>query len=331
MSDSPKLVTIFGGSGFVGRYITRRLARDGWRIRVAVRRPNEALFVRTYGAPGQVEPIFANVRDEDMVRTAVAGADAVVNCVGILNETGRQTFEDIHTRAAGTIARAAADAGATTLVSLSSIGADAGSDSTYARTKAAGEAEIRAAFPDAVILRPSLIFGPEDKFFNRFAALAKYTLVLPVVGASCRFQPVFVDDVAAAAVRAVDGLAQPGVYELGGPEVVTFRGLITRMLKIIRRPALVISWPFWIARINAWFFDLFQSMSMGLFTNKILTRDQVRQLRHDNIVAPGAKGFADLGLQPTPMEAELEAYLYCYRPAGQYQAIKESAQKLREI
>jgi len=331
MSDSPKLVTIFGGSGFVGRYITRRLALEGWRIRVAVRRPNEALFVRTYGVPGQVEVITANIRDDSSTRAAIMGADAVVNCVGILQETSRQRFDQLHGEAAGRIARIAADEGVSHLVHLSSIGADANSGSDYARTKAEGEAQIKAAFPNAVILRPSLVFGPEDRFFNRFAALAKYTLVLPIVGASTKFQPVFVDDVAKAAALAANGQAVPGVYELGGPEVASFADLMRRMLKIIRRPALVLPWPFWIARINAWFFDLFQTLSMGLFTNTILTRDQVRQLRHDNIVSEGAKTFADMGIMPTPMAVELDTYLYCHRPAGQYQAIKESAEKLREI
>jgi len=329
MFDTPKLVTVFGGSGFVGRYITRRLAQDGWRVRVAVRRPNEALFVRTYGVPGQVEVILANIRDDASTRAAIVGSDAVVNCVGILNETSRQKFDLLHAQGAGRIAKLAAEEGVSTFVHLSSIGADTNSDSQYSRTKAEGEALVLGAFPNAVILRPSVIFGTEDRFFNRFAAFAKYTPVLPLVGANTRFQPVFVDDVAKAAVLGIDGKAAAGVYELGGPEVVRFRDLIHKMLHIVRRRKLVIGWPFWIARINAWFFDLFQSMSLGLFTNTILTRDQVRQLRHDNVVAQDAKTLADLGISATPMDVELGTYLYCHRPSGQFEAIKESAAVLR--
>lgn len=330
MSGTPKIVTIFGGSGFVGRYIARRMARDGWRVRVAVRRPNEALFVRTYGVVGQVDPILANIRDEGSTRAAIAGVDAVVNCVGILEETSRQKFGPVQADGAGLIARLAAEAGVTSLVHISAIGADANSTSQYARSKAEGEARVLAAFPNAVILRPSVVFGPEDKFFNRFAALAKYTFVLPLVGAHTRFQPVYVDDISRAAAVAVEGGAKPGIYELGGPDVATFRDLMAQMLVVIRRRRLLISWPFWIASINGWFFDLFHKMSLGMFTNKILTRDQVRQLRHDNVVSEGAKTFADLGIRPIPMDTVLETYLYCHRPEGQFQAIKESAERLQD-
>ncbi len=331
MSGTPKIVTIFGGSGFVGRYIARRLARDGWRVRVAVRRPNEALFVRTYGTVGQVEPMLANIRDEASTRAAVAGAYAVVNCVGILQETSRQRFGPVQSEGAGRIARLAAEEGVSRLVQISAIGADAAASSNYARSKAEGEAQVLAAFPSAVILRPSVVFGPEDDFFNRFATLAKYTLVLPLVGARTKFQPVYVDDVAQAAAVAIKGGAAPGIYELGGPEVATFRALMERMLIVIRRRRLLLSWPFWIARINAWFFDLFHKMSLGMLTNTILTQDQVRLLRHDNVVSEGARTLADLGIEAEPIDAVLESYLYCHRPTGQFEAIKESAANLREI
>ena len=331
MSSAPRIATVFGGSGFVGRYIVRRLAQQGWRVRVAVRRPNEALFVRTYGTVGQVEPILANIRDKASTRAAIKGADVVVNCVGILVESGRQQFDAVHVEGAGRIARIAAQEGVARLVHVSALGADPESDSEYARSKARGEEAVRAAFPDAVILRPSVIFGPEDRFFNRFGLMAMLSPVIPVVGARTRFQPVYVDDVAAAAVMGAEGSAAPGVYELGGSETRTFRDLVEMMLRMIRRRRLVLSWPFWIARINAWFLDMAQAVSLGLFTNNILTRDQVRQLRHDNVVSGAFPGLEDLGIEPTVMEGILESYLYVYRPHGQYEAIRESADKLRHV
>lgn len=324
-----KLVTIFGGSGFVGRYVAQRMARAGWRVRVAVRRPNEALFVRPYGVVGQVEPVFANVRDEISVRAVTRGADAVINCVGILSESGRQRFQAVQAEGADRIARIAAEEGVAHLVQISAIGADPGSDSAYARTKAAGEAAVRDRFPGAVILRPSVIFGPEDRFFNRFAAMTRLSPVLPLVGADTRFQPVWVEDVASAATRAATGEAAAGIYELGGPEVASFRALMERMLRVIRRRRLIVALPFPVAGIMAMGLDALQSVTLGLFTNGILTRDQLRNLRRDNVVAPGSCGFADLGIAPTPMDAVLESYLYVYRPSGQYALMKESARNLR--
>ncbi|MFN3993760.1 MAG: complex I NDUFA9 subunit family protein [Tabrizicola flagellatus] len=325
-----RLVTIFGGSGFVGRYIARRMAKEGWRVRVAVRRPNEALFVKPYGVPGQVEPLACNIRDDASVRAMIRGADAVVNCVGILNSLGRNTFDAVQAEGPGRIARISAEEGVGHLVHVSAIGADAGSDSDYARTKARGEAAVLAAFPNAVILRPSIIFGTEDQFFNRFAGMARLGPVLPVVGASTKFQPVHVDDVAKAAVAGVLGQAAPGIYELGGPEVDTFRGLMQRMLKVIQRRRAVVGIPFFVARIMAFGFDMVQALTLGLIENKVLTRDQVRNLARDNVVAPGAKGLADLGITPTAMEAVLPEYLWRYRPAGQFAAIKDSAKNLRK-
>lgn len=328
MSSTPKIATVFGGAGFVGRYIARRLAKDGWRVRVAVRRPNECMYVRTYGTVGQVEPILANVRNEASVRAAVAGADAVINCVGILQEAGKQRFDAVHAEGAGNIARMSAEEGVRHLVHISAIGAEADSDSVYYRTKAEGERAVLDAFPSAMILRPSIIFGTEDQFFNRFANMAKLTMVLPLVGAETRFQPVFVDDVAQAAVAGAEG-APGGVYEIGGPEVRTFRQLVTDMLEIIRRRRLIVNIPFWMARIMAWFLDVGFGATAGLFPNKILTGDQVQQLRSDNVASEGANGLKEIGIEPTPMEAVLEGYLYCHRPSGQYTAIKESAKKLR--
>lgn len=327
-SDAP-IATVFGGSGFIGRYITRRLAREGWRVRVAVRRPNEALFVRTYGAVGQVEPVQANLRDEASCARAIAGASAVVNCVGILVQQGPQTFERLHVEGAGRVARLAAEAGAETLVHLSALGADATSESRYARTKAEGEAAVLRAFPEAMILRPSVVFGPEDRFFNRFASMARFTPVIPLVGAETRFQPVYVDDVAAAAVMGATGRAAGGVYELGGPDVATFRELIRLMLDVIRRRRLILGVPFPVARAVATVLDGLQFVSMGLFVNEVLTRDQVVQLRHDNVVSGALPGFADLGIAPRSAESVLDEYLYVYRPYGQYAALREAALRFR--
>jgi uncharacterized protein YbjT (DUF2867 family) len=324
-----KLVTIFGGSGFIGRYIARRMAKEGWRVRVAVRRPNEAIFVRPYGVVGQVEPILANVRDDDSVRAALHGADAVVNCVGILAEHGKNRFDTVQNEGAARIARLAAEEGVATLVQISAIGADEGSDSRYAATKGLGEAAVLEHFPRAVILRPSIVFGPEDEFFNRFAQMTRLGPVLPVVGAETRFQPVYVDDVARAAVKGVLGEAQPGVYELGGPEVRTFRELMQMMLLIIRRRRLIVNMPFWVAGIMGTVFDGLQAVTLGLFRNGLLTRDQVRNLRRDNVVGEGRRGLEDLGIAPVAMELVLEDYLWPYRPSGQYAAIKESADRLK--
>lgn len=325
-----KLVTIIGGSGFVGRYIARRLAKDGWRVRVAVRRPNEALFVRPYGVVGQVEPVACNIRNEASLRAVMQGADAVVNCVGVLNSVGANTFDAVQADGAGLVARIAAELGVTRLVQISAIGADAQSDSAYARSKAEGETAVLAAFPSAVILRPSIVFGTEDQFFNRFAAMSRIGPILPVVGANTRFQPVYVDDVAQAAVKAVNGEAAPGVYELGGPEVDTFRGLMGRMLKVIQRRRAVINMPFFVARIMGFGFDMVQAVTLGLIENKMITRDQVRNLARDNVVSPNARGFADLGITPTAMEGVLPEYLWRYRPSGQYAAIKDSAKNLKK-
>jgi NADH dehydrogenase len=325
-----KLVTIFGGSGFVGRYIARRMAKEGWRVRVAVRRPNEALFVRPYGTPGQVEPVACNIRDDASVRAVTRGADAVVNCVGILNRSGKNTFDAVQAEGAGRIARIAASEGVGQMVHVSAIGADSRSESAYSRTKADGEAAVLAAFPGAVILRPSIIFGTEDGFFNRFASMSRMGPILPVVGANTRFQPVYVDDVAQAAVKGVLGQAAPGVYELGGPEVESFRDLMQRMLAVIQRRRAVVNVPFWVAGIMGFAFDALQAVTLGLIENKMITRDQVRNLRRDNVVSPDAKGLADLGIQPTAMEAVLPDYLWRFRPSGQYAAIKASAERLKK-
>ena len=324
-----KLVTIYGGSGFVGRYIARRMAKAGWRVRVAVRRPNEALFVKPYGTVGQVEPVFCNIRDDASVRMAMLGASAVVNCVGTFDRGGKNNFGAVQTDGAARIARIAAGLKVTDLVHISAIGADPEGASLYAQSKGAGESAVLAAFPTAVILRPSVIFGNEDAFFNRFAGMSRLGPILPVVGGGTKFQPVFVDDVAQAAVMGVTGQAAPGIYELGGPDVDSFAGLMHRMLAVIQRRRLVLNVPFFIARIMATVLDFGSMATAGLIKNGLLTRDQVTSLRSDNVVAVGSKTLADLGIAATPMEAVIPEYLWRYRPSGQYAAIKGSAKNLK--
>ncbi|MGG7566860.1 complex I NDUFA9 subunit family protein [Rhodovulum sp. DZ06] len=328
MTASAPIVTIFGGSGFVGRYIAQAMARRGWRVRVAVRRPNEAIFVKPYGDVGQVEPIQANIRDDASVARAVAGADAVVNCVGILAQGGKQTFKAVQAEGAARVAKAAAEAGVQRFVQISAIGADAGSTGEYGRTKAAAEAAVLEAFPGAAILRPSIIFGTEDQFFNRFAAMARLSPVLPIAEAETKFQPVYVDDVAEAAARCAAGEAPGGVYELGGPATYSFRELMELMLSVIRRRRFIVALPRFAAKMMARAFGLLETLSFGIWTNTQLTLDQLEMLKTDNVVSGDAKTFADLGIEPTPAEAVLDSYLYPWRPYGQYSDITENAKKL---
>ena len=327
--SNAKLVTIYGGSGFIGRYIARQMAKEGWRVRVAVRRPNEAIFVRPYGVVGQVEPILCNVRDDASVAAAMEGADAVVNCVGILSELGKNKFDAVQHEGAERIARLAAAASVKNLVHVSAIGADADAESDYAKTKALGEEGVLSHFSAAVILRPSIVFGPEDEFFNRFAAMSRLGPVLPVVGADTRFQPVYVEDVARAAVLAATGQVEAGIYELGGPDVSSFRELMQEMLTVVNRRRLVLNIPFLVASIMGGIFDIIQSVSGGLLPNKMITRDQVRNLRNDNVVSEGARTLETLGIDATSYRVILPDYLWQFRPSGQYDAIKDSAKNLR--
>ena len=324
-----KLVTIYGGSGFVGRYIARRMAKEGWRVRVAVRRPNEAMHVKPYGTPGQVEPVLCNIRDDASVAAAMQGADAVVNCVGILNAHGKNSFKSVQVDGAARVARLAHKQNIGQLVHISALGADAEGDSEYARTKALGEEAVRGFFPNAVILRPSVIFGTEDQFFNRFAGMASLTPVLPIAKGKTLFQPVYVDDVARAAVKGILGEAAPGVYELGGPEVKSFAGLMREMCDIILRRRLVLSLPGFAAWPIAFGFDMLQAASFQLIENKVLTRDQLKNLGTDNVVSEGAKGFADLGITPEVMGPILTDYLWKFRPSGQYDEMTASARNLK--
>lgn len=323
-----KLVTIYGGSGFIGRYVARRMAKAGWRVRVAVRRPNEAMFVQPYGTVGQVQPVLCNIRDDASVASVMQGADAVVNCVGILSPSGKNSFEAVQAEGAGRIARLAKDAGIDTMVHISAIGADAEAEAEYAQTKALGEQNVLEHMPNAMILRPSIVFGPEDEFFNRFASMSRVGPVLPVIGADTRFQPVYVDDVAQAAVMGVLGQAQ-GIYELGGPDVSSFRALMEQMLDVVQRRRLILNIPFFAARLMAFGFDMVEAISLGLVKNPVATRDQVKNLKVDNVVADDARGFADLGIKPTALAAVLPDYLWRFRPSGQYADIKNSAKNLR--
>ena len=294
-----KLVTIFGGSGFVGRYVAERMAKKGWRVRVAVRRPNEALFVRQYGAVVQVEPVLCNIRDDASVLAAAAGADAVVICVGILSEVCKNKFQDVQALGSARVARVSSEQGVMNFVQISAIGANEDSSSNYARTKALGEASVLKYFPEATILRPSIIFGAEDQFFNRFAQMATISPFLPLVGANTKFQPIYVGDVAVAVEKALLDSSVSGVYELGGPNVETFSELMKRMLGVIQRRRLMLNVPFFAARIMGQTLDFIKAVTLGFFPNNILTQDQVKNLKNDNVVSANAKNLGDLDIKTT--------------------------------
>ncbi|MEM6308284.1 MAG: complex I NDUFA9 subunit family protein, partial [Pseudomonadota bacterium] len=300
------------------------MAKAGWRVRVAVRRPNEALFVKPYGVVGQVEPVFCNIRDDASVAQAMDGADAVVNCVGILAESGKNTFDALQHEGADRIARQAAQARIERMVHISAIGASTEADSMYAQTKAQGEQAVLRHRPDAVILRPSIVFGPEDEFFNRFAQMARMGPMVPIVGADTKFQPVYVDDVAAAAERALLGNAVPGIYELGGPDVHTFRDLMEQMLQVIQRRRLIVGMPLFVGRLMGFGFDVLNKVTFGMAPAPI-TGDQVKNLAVDNVATGQHPGLPDLGITPTALQAVLPDYLWRFRPSGQYADIKASA------
>jgi NADH dehydrogenase len=300
-----RLITVFGGAGFLGRHIVRRLARDGWIIRVASRDRERPQFLKIYGDPGQVVPIVTDITRPESVISAVVDADAVINLVGILAPSGRNSFDAIHAQGAANVAAAARDAGAARLIQLSAIGADANSPSAYARTKAAGEQAARSAFPDVTILRPSVVFGPEDDFFNRFARLARMMPVLPTFAATV--QPVYVGDVADAAIKVLDEPATKGkTYELGGPRVMTYREVMEIVLEQTGRKRLLVPLPLSIAAIQGWFLEK--------LPKPMLTRDQVKLLGIDNVVSAKALGLKDLGIPATAVEAIVPSYLGAYMP-----------------
>lgn len=314
------LITVFGGSGFVGRHVVQALARKGYRVRVAVRRPNQALFVKTSGDVGQVEPVQANIRDTRSVKAALDGADAVVNLVGILNESGAQRFETVIAGGADRIARAAKAAGIGIFVQVSAIGADEASPSAYARSKAVAEQAVRAQIPAAAILRPSIVFGPEDDFFNRFAGLARIMPALPLIGGGkTLFQPVYVKDVAEAIVRAVEtGAADGKIVELGGPETYSFRQLMELTLREIGRRRLLLPLPSALAKLMAFFLEKLPGAP--------LTVDQVTLLGADNVVSEEARKegrtLEGLGVAPTSPEAILPVYLVRFRRRGQFEQLR---------
>ena len=311
------LVTVYGGSGFIGRYIVQKLARSGYRVRVATRRPNEAIFLKTYGMVGQVEPILCNIRNESSIRNAMLGADAVVNCVGILESVGKNKFVEVQHKGADFVSRIASELGVKKLVHISAIGADIDSKSKYASSKGLGESSVMKNFPGAIILRPSIVFGFEDKFFNRFASMARLSPILPIVGGNTKFQPVYVDDVARAAFLGINNDVKAGIYELGGPEVASFNELMRRMLKIILRRRLIVNLPFWTASLMGTGFDLCKAISLGIIRGPI-TLDQVLNLKNDNVVSKEEKTFKDLGIEPKALEIILSEYLWKYRPAGEF-------------
>ena len=326
------VVTVFGGSGFIGRHVVQRLAAGGAVIRVAARDREAAQILLPMGDPGQIVPLAADITDADTVAAVIDGSDAVVNLVGILAEWGRRTFQRIHVDGAATVATAAAAAGVKHMVQMSAIGADKDSASAYGRTKAAGEEAVRAAFPEATVLRPSVVFGPEDKFFNMFASMARLTPALPVFGCppvpkiklfgphsmveldlygdgGTRFQPVYVGDVAAAVDAALtDPEAKGRTYELGGPRTYSFKEIMELVMAESGRQRLLLPIPFAIARMEAWFLEKMPS--------PLLTRDQVTLLEKDNVVAEGALTLADLGLTPTAAEAIVPTYLRRFRRRG---------------
>ncbi len=316
------VVTVFGGAGFIGRYVVQALARAGASVRVACRRPEEANACLPMGDVGQIVPVAANIRDADSVAAALAGSDAVVNLVGVLYERGRQTFEAVHHQGAATVARAAAAAGARCLVQLSAIGADTASPSFYCASKGRGEHAVRDIFPAAVILRPSIVFGPEDAFFNRFAVMARLSPVLPLIGGGhTRFQPVYACDVAGAVARAVTHAGAAGkTFELGGPAIYSFRRLLEIMLAEIGRERLLVPLPFWLASAKAagieTAFRLAAVPVPSFVPPPPLTRDQVRMLRADNVVSADVPGLDALGIAPTAMELILPTYLARYRKGG---------------
>jgi uncharacterized protein YbjT (DUF2867 family) len=311
------LVTVFGGSGFLGRHVVRALAKREYRIRVAVRRPELAGYLQPLGRVGQIHPVQANVRNPASVQAAMRDSGIVVNLVGILNPTGAQTFEAVHARAAGIVAKAAADIGAR-MVHISAIGADENSASDYARTKAAGEKAVLAAVPSATIMRPSVVFGPEDEFTNRFAAMARLSPALPLIGGGhTRMQPVYVGDVATAVADAVDGKTKAGAtYELGGPEVLTMREIMQLICEITDRHRALVTLPFGLAKLQA----LLLQFAPGALK---LTGDQVELLKTDKVVSDAANAagltLQGLGISGDSMEAVAPQYLWRFRPMGQFQ------------
>ncbi len=310
-------VTVIGGAGFVGRYLVGRLAEQGHAVRVAVRDPEAASFVKPMGDVGQVQPIQANIRNEASIVRAVAGADCVINLAGIMFPGGSQSFRAVHEVGAATVALAAAGTGAGQLIHVSALGADEESASNYARSKAVGEAAVRAAYPDAAIIRPATIFGPEDKFFNLFARIATLSPVMPLFGGGRnKMQPVYVGDVAQAIATIVRNETPGGIYELGGPQVLSMAALMAMVCEQTGRNRLMLPAPFFAAKIKAFF--------LQLTPWNILTMDQVELLKTDNVVGGDLPSLGDLGITPTTLDAVLPNYLYRFRKAGRLPSAEQA-------
>jgi uncharacterized protein YbjT (DUF2867 family) len=322
-SNAETLITVFGGSGFLGRHVVRALAKRQYRIRVAVRRPDLAGYLQPLGRVGQIHAVQANVRNRPSVAAAVRGSDVVINLVGILFESGRQRFDAVQSFGAEGVALAAAAHNAR-MVHVSAIGADEDSSAAYARAKRRGEELVLAATPEATIFRPSILFGPNDDFFNRFAGIARLSPFLPLVGGGhTRFQPVFAGDVAQAIAKAVDGATRPGaIYELGGPDVYTFRELMEFTLATIERRRLLLPLPFGVAKLQAAIFELVSKLPLRILSKPLLTRDQVELLRYDNVVSDTARRdgltLEGLGITPQSVAAIAPTYLWRFRKAGQF-------------
>jgi len=313
-----KLAVVFGGSGFLGRNVVRELAKRGWRVRVAIRRPHLAQFLRPMGAVGQIQLKQANIRYRASVAEAIEGADAVINLVGLMHQTGAQRFDTVQAGGSATIAKLAHEAGIETLVHVSAIGADEKSDCLYARTKGEGERAVREAVPTATILRPSVIFGLEDNFFNKFAGMANFSPALPLIGGGkTKFQPIYVDDVADAVCEALIRPEAVGrTYELGGPRVYTFRELMELILSETGRKRILAPVPFPIATMMGLVGEVINWVPIF---NPPITRDQVKLLKHDNVVSEVAEGvIADFGINPRTVESILPSYMVRYRKYGQF-------------
>lgn len=328
-APAQQLVTVFGGSGFLGRHVVRALVKRGYRVRVAVRRPDLAGFLQPLGVVGQIHAVQANLRYPASVTAAVTGSDAVVNLVGIMKEQGRQSFTAVQANGARAVAQACATVGVNRLVQISALGADAESRSVYARTKAEGEAAVHQIVPQAVILRPSVMFGPEDTFFNRFASMARMLPILPLVGdGAAKLQPAFAGDVAEVVARAVDGTVAAGkIYELGGPEVMSLRQIVEDVCKVTGRKRLIASLPLPLASVMARVLELVDTLTLGLLPDELkLTRDQVLLLGQDNVVSPEAvkegRDFAGLGIAPVSVEVEVPSYLWRFRKTGQFETAR---------
>jgi uncharacterized protein YbjT (DUF2867 family) len=322
---SDRLVAVFGGSGFLGRHVVRALAKRGWRVIVATRRPDLALYLQPLGGVGQIYTVQANLRYPESVAAVLRKADAAVNLVGILRQRGKQTFEAVHHAGARNVAAAVRDAGIKTLVHVSALGADLSSPSLYAKSKAQGEAAVHAAMPGAVILRPSVVFGPEDQFFNRFASMARVMPALPLIGGGLtKLQPVYAGDVANVVALALDGgVKQAATYELGGPEVRSLREIMAFILEVTERKRLLLSIPFGLAKPIGGAIEIAAKLSLGLLPETfVLTGDQVELLRRDNVVSGQASAegrtLAGLKIAPESFETLVPTYLARYRKFGQF-------------